>query len=1135
MALDSSYIYVSGVLETELLFNDTDTVNVSFGIPDSFGQVYIQDINTTFGFNSTPHTLELTLVAEDPINISKDRIGEYIIMRIGALRFYGYITHVDSSISSAGYVTQVTCEDGRRLELNKYIVHTEPLLNSNLSNVVVVPQVLNTGGDLHTPNSPLWLMSTQGATYAELYTAINTLGVVKLPNPGVIANRLGNQEAYRWAFSMTPLFEAILQIFDDCGYDVYYYRDEIRLIDRSESVQVVETFLDPKYKIGTRDGYDQTERPTLYSILGAKKEGGVGTIDNVVQYQNLINLGATQLIPSWGDIEVHYHDNNGVLQKYKPSDDELKMALKGIEHWVYYKNQTFTQEEIDFARGWMESRIDPYPYGLEGSQVEAALAFGGGRDDVRKVIRNRRAIDTNWLVQWYDSVSRHARTYYGKLYHCNPSDDFLRNCFIISSAWVDDNVDNRDIDLAYSPFYGDGKISAFAKFHKDDVLGFGLDGTSTPASYVDWNEVGDYIYMPITPLIHSPATDKDEMFPGIRDTRVFVSLPEIVVSGVEDHPLLDGLITLSSFERASGILTGSGIIEDTFQLMLTERDYNDPKMTIIPVSGINNFFIPVQYNIRYGDDASSTAGSGTGYYQAEIDDKFAPWTKQNPQDPVPEMATKATAMVNNDDTDRFYEAEVTGLPEVNFFANFSNEDYIPVYPFTSINVTIGSNGLTSRYSSKTQLKELIRLNKIEWSRFRSRLERIQHFANLSKFTTDFDLNIEPQTITTVHRIRNEPKKPRAIYATTETNPEEVFEEEDVEQKSFIKAVTITAKSQHSVSDPNGGPTRVLQELYQATDDKGNTWPPKWFQVDDQTSEYASQQDPYAEGSQAPETEKESIYWYQDGQWIEFKPAPSDLVTGDGQSVGTERGETRYKGYSPCQDGYLRTGMVALYHQEDINGTIFCYFTGGVSLEDAKMGEIISDVQQEGDYLYADVKVLTHELDQDPDDIVFYKVPFASPAEALMQGYGIGTKVPLLHNKAIKQPSANSTIDSESVGGNPPLSDLGGVRPNQTFFFGGAPKGGLYISNPPVVGALPVTVVIPPDATGTGGTVEVLDSNGVQFGASVDDPSRNIVNFTGADPELIYAGDYGILMKGLNQEWYCLIQKPTFTPYSAFES
>jgi hypothetical protein len=1140
MALDSPYIYVSGVTETELLFNDTDTVNADLGLPDSFSQVWIQDINATFGFNGTPATLEMTLVAQDQMPATSNRIGEPCAMKVGALRFYGYITHIDSSVGSTGFSTRITCEDGRKLDMNKYLLHTEPLLECDLGRVIIVAKENETGGDLYTVNSPLWLMNNYGATYVEIYNAVRKTTDFRIPNPGVIASRLGGAEGYRWSFSMQPLFDALASIFDDCGYDIYYYRGEIKLIDRSKSVKAVDTFLDPKYKIATRDGFDQTDRPTRYTILGAKKEGGVSTIvEPVVQYENLVGLGATEFVPAWNDIEIHYHDQNGYLQKYKPADDELKMALKSIEHWVYYKKQTLGDDPT--ARGWMESRIDPFPYGLEGSQVESALAFGGGRDDVRRVIRNRRAVDTNWIVQWYDAVSRHARTYYGKLFYCAPSDEFKRKCLIITDAWVHDNVDNQTIDDAYSPFYADGKMSAFIKIEAEQILGYGLDGTSSPAGYTEWNEVGDYVYIPITVNLHSPSRDEDQVFPGIKETRLFVSLPEVVVTGVEDHPMLVDLITLSSFEREAGFLTGSGIMEDSFQLMLSERDYNDPKMTIKPLDILTEFFIPVQYNIRYGDDGQTTKGSTQGYYRVEIDDKFAPWTRENPEDPVPEMATKANGMISNDDYDQFYEAEVTGLPEVNFFSNFSDGSYTPVYPFTNINVTIGSNGFTSRYNSKTQLKELVRLNKIEWSRFKSRLDRIQHRANLSRLQTDMDMNLEPQRYTAGYFQRAEPRRKPAIFASTQTNPEELLEEEDIEQKSFTKIVEITGKSQHSVADPNGGPTTVIQELYQGVDDKGKTWPPKWFKVDEATSDFATGQDPYAADSQDPQTAKETVFWYQDGQWIEFVPAGADLVTGE-PGPGRKRSEERRKGFAPCQDGYLRKYMTALYHQEDINGTIFCYFTGGVSLEDARLAKIVGEVQQEGDYLYADVEVLPHPLDKDTDRIRYNKVPFSSSADALFQGYGDGTIVPIMHNKLIKQASAGGSLDAGgNVGGSFDAHDPGGVRPNQTFFRDG-PIGGMYIENPPVIGAFPVTVITPPEADGTGGTVAVVGTPEIQFGANVDDVSRKTVNFIGIDPELVYAGDYGILVRGLESTagqasaavWYCIIMKPMFTAFSAFE-
>jgi len=1127
MPLDSPYIYVSGIAESELLFNDTDAVNVNLGLQDSFGQVWIQDINASFGFNSTPHSVELTIVAKDQIPVSQDRIGETCALKIGSMRFYGYVTHVDSSISSAGFVTRVSCQDGRQIDLNKYLIHTEPLLDSNLSNVIVVPKELETGGTLYSVNSPLWLMTNYGATYSEIYNAVINRGIVKLPSPSVIANRLGNHEAYRWPFSLTPLFDALLQIFDDCGYDVYYYNDEIRLIDRSQSVEVAQAFLDDKYKINTRDGYDQSDRPTSYTILGAKKQGGVGTISNVVEYQNLVSVGTDELIPCWNDIEIMYHDNNGVLRRYKPTDDELKMAIKGIEHWVYYKRYEFEQSGDDFPRGWMESRIDPYPYGIEGSAVEAALSFGGGRTDVRKVIKNRRSLDCNWLVQWYDAVSRHARTYYGKLYYCSPSQDFLRKCMIIDSAWVDDNVDNRDIPDVYSPFYQHGKISAFVEFSKDDVRGFGLDGTSTPVAYTEWNESADKIYLPISVSLHSPTEDKDRVFPGITDTRIYVTLPEIVVYDVEDHPLLVNLPTLQSFEQTGAINSGSGVIQDTFQLYLTERDYNDPKMTIVPMSGISNFFIPVQYNIRYGDDGSATSGTTDGFYNGEIDDKFAPWTRQNPQNPTEEMLEKTLALVGNDDIDHFFEAEVTGLPEINFFANFSNDDHIPVYPFTSISITIGSNGMTSRYNSKTQLNELLRANKIEWSRFRSRLDRIQHFANLSRMNTDMEVNLEPQRILTSHWRAAEERQnvPKMVWGTTSTNPEEYDEEEEVESKSFVKAVRITGKRYATVADPNGGATAGTQEFYQGEDDEGNVWPPNWATVDDQLSQSATNQDPYANGSTG-EAQSETRVIYQDGQWIE-------VVVGNPDAPGTARSESRKTGFAPCNDGYLRKGQVALYHQEDINGTIYSYFTGGLPLEDARMVEIVGDIVEDGDNVYANVKTLPHPSDTDTDTYQFFKVPFASAREAISQGYGDGSVVPISHNKMVKSVSANSSSDATEAGGEFDDKDPGSLRPGTTHSSSdGSPLGTLYIVNPPVVGALTVTVITPPGSDGSGGTVAVVGRPDIQYGAGTE--QQDTIYFVGADPDLIYEGDYGVMTRGMDDDWYVTILKPLFTPYDSFE-
>jgi hypothetical protein len=1104
------YIYVSGVGEP-LIFNDSSRVDTNLGLPDSFGQVWISSINANFGFNNTPHTVELELVSKERITVTEDLINNDCSIKIGELYFAGKIAHIDSSVGNNGYITRMRCEDDRVRSLNKYLIHTEPLLDSNIDKLIVVPQILDTAGTLYKVNSPLYLMANYGATYGEIYTAISSLGIVALPPPGAITNKLGNQEAYRWSFNLTPLFDALLQIFDDAGYDLYYYNNEIKLIDRSKSIEVDSTFFDAKYKIEYRTGYDNTLRPASYFILGAKKEGGVGTVSGVAQYQNTVNLGASVLEAAWLDITVSYHDSEGRLQTYYPTDDELTMALKSIEHWVYFKRKELEAAGDRISEGWMESRLDPDAFGLEGSLLESAISFGGGRDDVYRVIHNRRSEKFNWVCAWYEAVARHARTYYGKLYSCRPGDNFLRKCELVEDAWVHDNIDNEVVPDAYSPFYKDGRISAFAKFPRNDVKGFGPDGTATPLAFTEWNEDANFIYMPITTTIHSPTSEKDTLFPGITETRLFVTLPEIIVADIEPHPLLNNLSTMGFVNQYDlSNLATSGSVEDRFQLYLSSRDMNDPRLTMVPLSGIANFFIPVRYNIRYGDDGGTLAGTTSGLYGAEIDEKYAPWARQNPANPEADMLIKAQKVVGSDTVDDFIEATVVGLPESNFFANFSNEDYAPIHPFTAINVTVGNNGLTTRYSAKSQILELVRANAIEYSRFQSRLSRIQHWANFSKLSSDFNININLSRGGLL--FVNRPKAGKTITATIESRKpeEEVIE---VEQRNFVKTVEIVDVKQALVADPNGGESSILMEFYAGQDDKGSYWPANWQRVEDEQSADPGDED-------------------EDQRNIRVVLA--------GFGVSKTRTKMRKRGFAPCVDGYLRNGMTAQYHHEDIEGTIYTYFTGGIDLADTKYVTMLTEVTKhpKSGRWYADVETVS--TIPGVDSFKFNKVPFINNDTVPGQSFVTGDKVVITCNKGFKGGSANAAADSANVDNEQkifPAWEKGIVRPEGDFLTAdGTPNGLMYIDNPNMISALAVFVVEPPDSTtGIGGIVAVVNNPSKQFGKiqGNDAEEGEDITFVGVSPDVIIEGEYGILTKGLNDEWIVIMQKPLFAPYREF--
>jgi len=1072
--MGSPYIYVSGVMDDSLYFNDNSHIDIDLGIPDNFGQIWLSSIETSFGFNDSPHTLNLEIVAKNQLP-NRDIVGNNCVFQIGELLFNGHIVHVDNSVGSNGFITRIQCEDGRKIELNKYLIHTESLLQNNLNNVIIVPKVLNTRGNLHKKYSPLWLMNRYGATYSEIYNAATSEGVVGLPSPSIINNKLGDYEGYRWQFSMTPLFSALLQIFDDCGYDLYYYGNEIRIIDRSKTIRVDTSFLDDYYKTEVREGYDLTSSPTRHSVLGAKKQGSVGTID-FCEYHNEISLGKNSFTPAWNDIQIQYHNQDGILNSYYPTDDELRMALKGIEFWIYYK----LEEGIHVEEGWMESRLNPAVYGINDNL--AMLSAGGGRSDVIKAIQNRRSEAANWLVTWYDAVSNHARRYYGKLYSCIPGESFLRNCNIVDSAWIADNVDNMTIPLEYSPFYDDGKIRAFMQISTDDVIGYGLKGTDVPASFVEWNEMDGNAYIPIQASIYSPSDDSQRI-PGMTEQRVLLRLPNIIVTDIYVHELLENLSTLDYFD--GGTLNASGI-SDQFQLYVTAKDKENPRLTIQPLQSIDNFLIPVEYNIRYGDSGDTTYGTTNGEYAVEINDKYAPWTKENPSDPTRQMLHRAQEMISSSGSVDFYEATVVGLPSVNYFSDFADRNGEAVYPFTSMNVRIGGDGLTTQYAVKTQLKELIRDNKIDYSRWKSRLNHIQHYSNLDKLMTNLNL-IMPGLSQGI--IDDLTKDNWNMFQTATNNKEE--EENVPEDKSYTKMVKIVDVASANITDPNGAETQVVVEFYTGQDDNGNVYPFSW-----------------------------KNFYRTIGEDVFTENKEVDIVN-FGET--TTRRRMMSEGYCMCTDGYLRPGMSAMFHHEEIEGTVFEYFTGGVQLESARVVEIANDVEQIGDYYCADVKTVSHIADT--ASFNFYKVPFLNNTQAGMQSYKVGDKVQIVHNRATKGGSSTSSDSDFDV------FDEGTLRPESTHIKDDEPVNDLYIENPKTINPMFVTVVTPPLADGTGGKV-----------AKADDPTQTYEEFPSENGEMqdllwigcpydaIYEGDYGILTQG-KEGWYVLIQKPLFTAYS----
>jgi len=186
----------------------------------------------------------------------------------------------------------------------------------------------------------------------------------------------------------------------------------------------------------------------------------------------------------------------------------------------------------------------------------------------------------------------------------------------------------------------------------------------------------------------------------------------------------------------------------------------------------------------------------------------------------------------------------------------------------------------------------------------------------------------------------------------------------------------------------------------------------------------------------------------------------------------------------------------------------------------------------------DVETLPHPIDPDQTKYVFLKVPFAQNDVAGSQGYAQGQIVPIMHNKIAKGASANDSVDASSNNGTPETDD-GALRPDSKHVSqDGEPVGDLFIANSPVVGAVCVTVLTPPDSNGNNGIVAAVNAEENQFGVGGDAVAGETqedkpVEFVGVPNDAVFAGDYGVMVNGMNGNWQVIINKPMFTPFESF--
>jgi len=238
------------------------------------------------------------------------------------------------------------------------------------------------------------------------------------------------------------------------------------------------------------------------------------------------------------------------------------------------------------------------------------------------------------------------------------------------------------------------------------------------------------------------------------------------------------------------------------------------------------------------------------------------------------------------------------------------------------------------------------------------------------------------------------------------------------------------------------------------------------------------------------------------------------------------------------DGFLQVGMKAVYHYEEQEGGSFVhYFTGGVSLSDsmvvelvARGGSVVRSIKSGGgEITVADIRTLATQVTapgggtQNVTPFTLFDVPFLNQA-SIDSTLSDGTKLTFeSHNNKNERaiaPGANLGPNSSTGNFNDGfLINASGGKSDIDF----------------------AEVITAPSAlSGTGGSIQIVSSTGGEIIAdnSTQDDKTFLVRFVGADPEEVLIGDQCIVKQfsesgSSNIRVFCFIVKPKFITSNAF--
>lgn len=1066
-------------------FGSGTDVGGNVGFSKDF-EAHLVDFNAQFGFNQQPHRFTMTWAIECPdFNVIVDNlppIGDEVWFNVGQSEFLvrGRLVHTDVTKSSRGFIVATTVEDFRP-DLSRISIDTYGLYDINENpdtNVIDVHHWFLTTQDGRDNPRQLRMLRENGATYRQIYDAINAqnsfLGS-RIPPPAILQQNLPEDiDAYRFTFRTTPALDAIVKIFTDVSFDLYWNMGEDRLnvINRKQQIdlslnQIPFSEDDPNNPItpSLKFGQDDGERPTAVQVLGDRMEGVLsnggqlkslgGTYDSTVQ----LDLSEdADWIPGWRNASIFYFGEDGTLKEDSPSDEELSAALKGIEYWTLIKNQNTAQhlgsrlavQSIDFRDG------------VQYDVIRASAPSGVG------LVPNRGQEGQNWIIEWYNKVRNFAQNHYTRTYVLdNASTLFsqLDRFDILNEAWT--GLENRvegganyntgyKVDPTYrwlAPFWNEdaNKLRAWAVIERTSAIGgtqaplWGLDGKGVPTQFEQWNEELERIYVPIEVQKWDRASskfDSDFVLEAEKAPRgMFIRFPNIMWKTFERNPFLLKFPALQ-------------YLDAQFSSDSTNDASTGPADKGVPYSNfIEGINIPVRTFERYGSTKPSawTAGAGlsTTVRRTRTEvmqrDDLAPWNFEpiSTQDSVDQLDSQGIAAANARAVNRsevtFAEATKVGLPIISF------DEYADINGFVKhgiSNLSLIKNVSQywqTRYSAKTHFPQPVKVKPV-------REETMEDF----RFA--------------LHRVNerfNKPLPPGPFQAPP------IFDPKTEDGKEFL-----------------GFPRRES------------------FQIPVVITDIISFVNDNGDGDIA--------YAGEDARGLKW-PAARRLQEIGGLNPNSKIGRNPN---AIAVDGFLQKGMQATYFYEDLgDGELNHYFRGGIALSASRIVTslgipiLIDGIWRMNVEIPAttlSVPVLDSNRTQQvtTEKINLLRVPF-SDQNNVDQTLRTGSKVliggPGIENGVLK-PALNSDNEYE-------INVLTTANPDQIFILTGGRAG---------AGTLFASVLQRPnDITGRGAQIQTFSSvgagtlfeDGLLLGASSGNPgTRYFIDFVGIEFSQITLGD-----------------------------